>query len=224
MEDKPETALKYLGKRHEYGDVYTFIFAPLEPVPFLAGQYAHVRVPGVKEGKAVREFSFASAPSDAEIWFTVHVRQGSPYKTRLQELLPGDTVTLFKIKGDFTYSESEKREVVCIAGGIGITPFRSIVREREALGFALPAVLIHVASDGYLFQEELQTMPMEQHRITRSEADATLGDVVSRKPDALYYVAGSPYFTVMTEALLEKLGIPAEHIKRDDFDGYEGEA
>ncbi|MDO8624156.1 MAG: FAD-dependent oxidoreductase [bacterium] len=225
-----EITLRLVGTRHEYGDVRTFIFRPEGPVMYEAGQYIHLRlpaqagVPGVKEGESVREFSFASAPSDAEIWFSMHVRPESAYKMRLAELTPGDEVTIFKIKGDFTYPRDETREAVFIAGGVGMTPFRSMVRQREALGLSPPAVLVHVASDGYLFQDEMQTKPIEQYRITRSAVDATLRAIALRKSKALYYIAGSPFFTVTTSTILEKLGIPMEQIKRDDFDGYEGEA
>jgi hypothetical protein len=99
-----------------------------------------------------------------------------------------------------------------------------MVKEREAAGLALPAALVHVASGGYLFEDELQTKSIEQYRITRADVEKTLAEVVARKPGALYYIAGSPYFTVTLENLFEKLGIPKESMKRDDFDGYEGDA
>ena len=82
----PETYLETLTlieQREEYKDVFTYIFHPMNPVPFTAGEYGHIRIPTIPEGiHSAREFSFASAPHDRELWFGIEGRslftQGNP--------------------------------------------------------------------------------------------------------------------------------------------------
>ncbi len=106
-------------KRHEYGDVYTFIFDTPSPSlsnSFQAGQYVHVRLPNVPEGeKRVRELSFASSPQDGEVWLGVNTCSGSPYQKALLALKAGESAFLFKVKGDMLLPQ-EEATIVMIAG------------------------------------------------------------------------------------------------------------
>jgi NAD(P)H-flavin reductase len=75
MEDKPtytEQTLSFVKREHVYDEVYTYAFSTDETVSYTAGQYGHIRVSGMPDGvRAVREFSFASAPHDALIEFEI---------------------------------------------------------------------------------------------------------------------------------------------------------
>jgi ferredoxin-NADP reductase len=213
-----QQSLTFKRKVHEYGDVYTFIFTPENPVVFEPGMYAHVRVADVAEGKPVREISIASLPKESEVWFTVHVRERSAFKKQLATLEQGDHIEIFKIKGWISLPETSDQEVVFIAGGIGITPFRSML--HEAIERNMSATLIHVARDEYLFEKELSKLPADQHRIRRDELATDLQNITKAKPDAIYYIAGTPGFVSSIEEKLKSLGINEDHIQQDSFDGY----
>lgn len=213
-------------KKHEYDHVYTFIFDTPNPIlsnSFQAGQYVHVRLPKVPDGeKSVRELSFASAPGDGEVHLGVDTRSESPYQSTLVAMEKGDTATLFKVKGTMILPEG-KKEVVMIAGGVGITPFRSMIREIEQKNIPITPILIHVSRDTFLYKEELQKKPFEQHRVGRNETEKILENVVEKHPTALYFVAGSENFVQNIEGRLLDAGIDTTAIFKDEFKGLHEE-
>lgn len=222
MEEKsqyPEQTLHFVERRHEYGDVYTYAFSSGKPVTYTAGQYGHIRVSGMPEGvRAVREFSFASAPHDALIEFGVDCRSGSDYQKCLQALKVGDSVTLFKIKNHMTWPPLQKKEVVMIAGGVGITPFRSMLRDKTEKKMPLYISVIHASGSGYLYGEELSTLADEYMQTKRDRLSQSIAFVSDTHPSAHYYVAGSPMFVEHALQLLSEKGISAE---TDSFKGLE---
>ena len=215
--------LTLVEKKHEYGDVYSFIFKLERPVHYAAGQYIHMLVHGLPDDvKPTHHFSIASAPSSDELLqFTTHVREGSAYKQALGKLQAGGTVSMYKVKGDFVLPEDIGKEIVLIAGGVGMTPFRSMMREEVHEGCGRTITLVHVSNDAYLYEGELSALPFSQHRIKREELDAYLTELAKEKKDAVFFVSGPPPFV---DALKEKLmgqHIPEANIKQDWFDGYE---
>lgn len=221
MEEKPkypEQKLVFVERRHEYSDVYTYVFSSEEPIIYTAGQYGHIRVSGIPEGvRAVREFSFASAPQDALIEFGVDCRSGSEYQKCLRALQPGDTVQLFKIKNHMTWPPMV-REAVMIAGGVGITPFRSMLRDKDQKKIPLHVSVVHVSGGGYLYADEIAMFADEYIQTKRERLPESIGLVSDTHPTAHYYVAGSPLFVERTLELLSHKGITAES---DSFKGLE---
>ncbi len=213
----PEEKLTLIGRRHEYGEVYTYFFKSENPIPYVPGQYAHVRLFGMNpEDKAVREFSFASAPHEAEIWFGVDARSGSPYQKRLLEMSIGDTAGIFKIKSHMTWPPVQP-EVVMIAGGVGVTPFRSMLQDLRNKGEAHTTILIHASSEEYLYREELVELASEYIPTDRESNVAVVSGIAGALPFAHYYVAGSPDFVAMVQELLLTFGVT--HIEMDAFKG-----
>lgn len=114
-----------LGKRQETPTVTTLILAlPSNDVPsYKAGQYITVyfRDSSAPRGK---EYSISSAPF--EQMFTISVKAAGEYSNRLCALQCGDTFLGSQPRGTF-YSERDDTDLVMLAAGIGITPFRSII-------------------------------------------------------------------------------------------------
>lgn len=217
-----EEEIVFREKRHEYGSVYTFIFDTPNPTlskSFQAGEYVHVRIPKVPEGeKKVREFSFAGTASDGEVWFGVDTRSGSLYQKTLLALEAGDTATLFKVKGKMALP-TEKATVIMIAGGVGITPFRSMIREIQQKNLPHVPVLVHISREGFLYEEELRALPFEQHRVTRAEGQNALRKMTEKYPEAVYFLAGSENFVEGFSNFLHSLDIDPTRIFQDPFKG-----
>ncbi len=207
-------------KRHEYGHIHTFIFDKPSDFEFGPGYYVHMRIHSVPAPhKAVRDLSIAAAPSDPHLMFTTTVESGSPFKTEILKLEPGDSIELFKIK---TYLEVPRDgELIMIAGGIGITPFRSIIREHAAGSLGFKPTLVHIARENYLYKNELDYFPIEQLHITREETEDTLHILQEQKPNAIFMVAGPPSFVDAIVVSLKEKGIPEERIQTDSFDGLQ---
>lgn len=241
-EEKPkyvEQKISFVERHHEYGEVYTYVFKPKEPVFYTAGQYCHMRVSGMPEGvRAVREYSFATAPHEPYIEFGIDFRSKSDYQKRLQTLQVGDTVGLFKIKNHMTWPPRfpssysalgnpsgvvrelppSEKESVMIAGGVGITPFRSMLRDKTYKKMPLYTSVIHVSSGGYLYADEIALCADEYIQTKRERLSESIALVSDTHPSAHYYVAGSPAFVETTLALLSEKGISAES---DSFKGLQ---
>jgi ferredoxin-NADP reductase len=217
-----ETKLAFTGRVHEYGDVYTYSFLPEEPISYLPGQYAHVRLSGMPEGvRAVREFSFVSTPSEEQIRFGVDAKSGSEYQKRLMELQPGDTVGLFKIKGHMSWPPEDTKGVVLIAGGIGVTPFRSMLKDKKEKRLPFPVTLIHVDRGNFLYGEELARWADEYITANRDSFKSAVIDAATHAHDAHFYVAGSPGFVESTLEILQSRNV--RRIETDPFKGLTDE-
>lgn len=213
--------LTLMESRHEYDEVYTYVFKPANPVPFVAGQYAHVRLLDLPEGvKRVRELSFASSPEDADIWFGVDGKSKSDYQLALRALQPGDTLEIFKIKGHMTWP-APVADVVMIANGVGVTPFRSMLRDEVQKSMPVSATLVHVARESFLYAEELRESAGTYLPITRDLLANSLDSVIATHPNAHYYIAGSDAFVQDVQQRLSERGIG--QIESDVFKGWVSE-
>lgn len=213
--------LRFLKKWHEYDDVYSFIFTPSEKLPFLAGQNARIVIPELPEHVAAHSLSFASAPNDEEVMFSMHTGSRSAFKNALLSRTVGSAVHLVKIKGETILPEDRSRPVVLIAGGIGVTPFRSMLRALRERGIPTPATLVHVARGPYLYESELSALDAVQHRIRRPDIEMTLKKVIETTQGGMYYVAGAPSFLRAIKKILQRNGVSELSVRASQFTGYE---
>jgi ferredoxin-NADP reductase len=213
--------LRLREKHHEHGDIWTLRFEPETPTAFSSGQYVHLKALDPALEKSVRHMSLASAPGDDLLQFTMHMRPESPFKQSLLRLVPGESAALFKVKGDFTLPEDQTRPLVLIANGVGVTPYRAMLRELASSRIERPVTLIHVDRGPHLFAAELSGLPGRQLRIGRHELNESLVWPVTENPTALFYAAGSTSFVNTVRSRLLELGIAPEAIKLDDFKAYD---
>ena len=110
--------------------IYDFIFEPDKNLKFIAGQYlewtlAHKH----PDNRGIRRyFTIASSPTKQELRIGIKFYSNpSTYKKTLTSLNVGDKIVASQLAGDFVLPRNKKKKLAFIAGGIGITPFRSIV-------------------------------------------------------------------------------------------------
>lgn len=130
---KGKHVLMLVNKEKVGEDIYDFSFAPEagKKLSFLPGQYlewtlAHGK-PDARGNR--RYFTIASSPTEKEILLGVKFYEpASTFKKNLLAMKPGDTIVAGQLAGDFTLPSDPRRKLAFIAGGIGITPFRSMVK------------------------------------------------------------------------------------------------
>jgi ferredoxin-NADP reductase len=147
----------------------------------------------------------------------------SAVKARLGKMQPGDAIYGGQIRGDFTLQGNQNKKLAWIAGGIGITPFRSMAQSMIDQKLQADIVLLYVVSDkselayGDVFaaarQHSLQVVPLT----TRLDA-ATIADAVPDYKDRLFYISGPNAMVDATQAQLSSLGV--HQVKTDHFAGY----
>jgi ferredoxin-NADP reductase len=142
-QNKNMSTLKLISSRDEAGNVRTFIFET-SGLTWIAGQSQGYILPqaGETEAENQRWFTIVSAPSEGVIHITTRVSE-SRFKQTLNAMKPGEEIKAFDLGGDFTWEEESDEPVVMVAGGIGVTPFRSILLERHRAGKPLNATLLY---------------------------------------------------------------------------------
>jgi len=219
------TNLKLLSSHSEAGNVRTFVFET-GGLLWKAGQAQAYTLPhiGKKEEESQRWFTIASAPHEGEIHISTRVSQ-SKFKQALIAMKPGDEIQAHGLEGDFTWEEESAEPVVLVAGGIGITPFRSILKSRQSKGRRLNARLLYFNRDtDVAFREELEVIRAKHSEL---HIEIVIGEeisadaIVRRAPQSahqLVYLSGP-------EPMVEKVGSGLRDrgvtIKQDCFPGYD---
>jgi ferredoxin-NADP reductase len=120
------------------------------------------------------------------------------------------------------------RSYVFIAGGIGITPFRSMVQSLLDTNQQAPITLFYIVHDmeEVLFedvfkkaQKQLKTKVI--YLVDKKLTKEVITNNVTAYTDPLYYISGPQEMVLAYAELLRSIGVPAEQIKTDLFTGYD---
>jgi ferredoxin-NADP reductase len=221
--------VKLLGRREVARETTEFRFTWPEAFEFKAGQAIELLLGETAGGHA---FSLVSAPFEHEIAVTTRMRD-SAYKRVLGGLAPGADVKIDGPFGSLTLHRNPARGAVFIAGGIGITPFMSMLRQsaREGMPHRITLVYSNRTREDAAFIGELETI--ERHNsnfrlvTTMTEAGGSLVDA-AMVADAsrglaspIFYVAGPPAMVEAMKAVLEQAGIEDTDVRSEEFFGYE---
>jgi ferredoxin-NADP reductase len=211
--------LRLAEKRRNFGTIHTFAFEPLSPMPFTAGQYVHLTATPERGDKSMtRHMSIASPPHNPYLEFSMDLGSLTEYKRAMAALSVGDLVTAFKLKGEFLVQTASRSPVVFLAGGLGITPIRSILHDLAAAGSEVPRSLFHVARAVHLFEDELSGMDFPQWRTDRVGLDALWPKVLDMGgADGKYYLCGSERFILGMQGRLLNDGVAFERIVVENF-------
>lgn len=217
----------FISSHKEIDNVFTYLFKPQEPIEWQAGQYINYTLDGIAPSQAERLFTIASAPYEKHLQVTT-IAGPSEFKQKLRELKVGDEVEIDQLGGDFVYQDNG-RDKLYLAGGIGITPFRSIVLDRAHQKLPNNALLLYAGRPGHRpFLDEFEaiekadkTFKKIDYEDKRLSADEIMSVVPDTK-DRTVYIAGPQPFVEGLGQELADAGVPKKQIKFDWFDGYHG--
>lgn len=203
-------------KVHEYDDVYSFYF-DATGVTYEAGQYTHIKVgEGPDIFGTIREMSFASAPGDPELIFSMHIGSDSRFKKKMNSLQPGDTISLFGTGGHIKLPESKTGNLVFIAGGVGMTPFRSMILEAHKSG-SYDMSLVQVQRGDFLYRKELEPLVANYNAVQPDVFVDTVMRVAGENSGATFYVCGSGRLIGSVTEALARAGIAKEKIQIEKY-------
>lgn len=205
--------IEFIKKINEYGDVYSFYFKN-NGIIFEAGQFCHLLI---EEGdqREVRDMSFASIPSDDFLMFTMHVDSGSFFKKSLMNLNEGDTISLFKIVGKLKINTSSFQKHIFISGGVGLTPFRSIIKSN-----LLPKKdmeVLQVQRENHLYKNELEPLVNKYHAIAPDNFENSIKNIITSNPSANFYICGSKRFIEGVTKITNDLSVVETQIQIEGF-------
>lgn len=223
------TNLSFKEKIQESEEVHSFIFSADKLPSWKAGQHAIFTLPGKKiTEKTWRPFSVASAPHEGEVRVgTILPPTPSSFKQNLSVLQPGEKVRMFGPYGEL-YIRPKMKTVVAVAGGIGITPFRSIIADLTNRQSDISLTLIYASSNGnYTYKNELDNWAQINKNIniiyvvSSEEVYSTLAvELVKYKNSAHYFISGAPKMIDGVRKYLLENGVSKKQILNDPFKGY----
>lgn len=223
--------LSLTGKKHEGGDIASFVFQPENPLRWRAGQFLHYKLPHEHPDLRGTErwFTISSAPSERNVMLTTRlVEKGSSFKRKLFSMALGERVEVGPPDGDFIVDDPGQK-FVFIAGGIGITPYRAILIDLDARKLPINAILLHAnRDDNVVFRNEFEELQKkhENFRIKYFISPEKIDKEAIKKEVAdlsapIFYVSGPEPMVEAFDKILRDMGVGEGHIKRDYFPGYD---
>ena len=237
-----------IGKKNESEGIKSFYFEPGQaPFNFVPGQHVILRFSDLENdprGK-MRHFSISTSPLEGgNIGITTTIKpDDSPFKKRLDGVNVGDSVDVFGPIGKFTFDSSlwGQRIVVLIAGGIGITPFRSMIKYALSNdgNFRIRLLYLGKQGSGFIFRDELDRLAGDDKRLrifytVTGETGSSMTEFHRGRIDSkfivksvedlenpIFYICGSPR---MVEEIAGTIGsefrIDRSNIRTEQFLGY----
>ena len=183
----------------------------------------------------IRSLSIASSPTEDFLMFSTKISQ-TPFKQKLNSLQAGDRIKLKGPMGMFTLKEDTK-EIIFLGGGIGITPFRDMIKYAcdKKLPIKMTLLYSNRFSNGICYRDDFDTFEKENknfkivNTITdnpkwegRKERvnDAMIKKFCSDLNNALFYICGPPGMVTGLSEMLKSMNIPQQNIKIEKFAGY----
>jgi ferredoxin-NADP reductase len=234
--------LPLLESRRESPTAMTFRFSTDGTgFRYRSNQAIRLALPGVDDPwGAVRTFSLSSSPSEpGQLSVTCKISD-TPFKQALARLRPGETAEVIGPLGQFLFDDA--RPSVFIAGGIGITPFRGMLRYAGDTGCLAERRLLYSARtpEELVFRDELDRLARDsprlqvQYTVTRPTEGSTrwegrvgriqvewIREVAAPLDRPKFYIAGLPEMVGEVVAALEgPLAVPEDDIDYEVFRGF----
>lgn len=224
-------------------DIFDFVFTPKEKLQFLPGQYMEwtLEHPNPDRRGNRRYFTIASSPTENNFRLGIKFyEKGSSFKNTLINIGYDVPIVSAQLAGDFTLPKDEKQKLVFIAGGIGITPFRSIIKYLVDVNGKRDIVLLYAnkqfsdivyrnifdkakASLGiktiYTLTGESQLPQGWLGKVGRVD-EKMMREEVPDFQERIFYLSGPHSLVNAFEKTLLDMGISRNKIKIDFFPGY----
>lgn len=211
-------------------NIFDFVFTPNITPAFAPGQYMEWTLPHENTDSRGnrRYFTLASSPTEKDIRIGVKFNNpSSSYKKSLLDL-DNRTIVASQIAGDFTLEPNSTEKLVFIAGGIGITPYRSITKYLVDKGQKRDIVLFYAAATAAdfvykdVFTEAAQKIGLRTVYVASETQGHITEDMIKKEvpdyKDRMFYLSGPHGMIEAFEHTLSKMGV--RKIKTDFFPGY----
>ena len=250
---KSKFMLRLKSKRAIGADTYDFAFttgdaAGGKKIKFKPGQYMEFTLPasgplGADSRGNRRYFTIASSPTEPDLHLGIKFygrvpdemadaasSHTSSFKKALLALKPGDMMMGGQLTGDFTLPHDPTRKFVFIAGGIGITPFRSMIKFLSDRGEPVDATLLYSnrtddeAPYREVFDEAARTIGLKTVYVATGKQGRIGADLITREvpdwKDRVFYISGTHAMVSELKTTLREMKVPQSHIKIDFFPGF----
>jgi ferredoxin-NADP reductase/Na+-transporting NADH:ubiquinone oxidoreductase subunit NqrB len=240
---KVKLFLKLKAKTRLTPTIMEFTFTPRQTPHFEPGQYMEWTLPHPQPDARGnrRYFTLASSPTEPDIRLGVKLYpQGSSFKRALRSMGGETTIVAGRLAGDFVLPKDKSKKLVFIAGGIGVTPFRSMVQcmldtqeqrsVRLLYAVRTPRDIVYqevfeaarqrLAMQTVYAVSDSSTLPQDNRYKPGYIDAAMIKVVVPDYADRIFYISGPQPMVEAVRESLATLGVPGRQIKLDFFPGY----
>lgn len=218
-------ALRHESEQAGYSSVY---FTRPANFIFEAGDWMDIQFTGRQLSGGIT-YSIASSPTESDLRITF--RDGiSEFKKALQVIQPDDRLMISQYGNDFGFQLKKNQSSVLIAGGVGIAPFRCMLKEMVDTGDTNAVTLIYLnQNDDFLFKDELDAWSarlvnvsifyISTKDINRKKREKLVLSLI-KSTNQNFYISGPPAMVESNEHLLIDAGVHVRDIRIDSFGGY----
>lgn len=209
----------------EAENIKSFRFSTEQKWNWRPGQWMYLRL----SEELKHTFTISASPTEGFLQVTTMFRPQSEFKQVLFSKKVGDTVDVSGPNGSFILDEADSYPRLFLAGGIGITPFHSMIKYSTDRNLNLPISLLYSAKTlaGAAFSKWLTELRAENLNINIIESEKS-GHVDGEKikqfvPDyqsRTWWLCGPAAFVDAMKELATKMGMKEEQVKSEDFPGY----
>ncbi len=231
---KYKARLYFKNKKEIADGVYEFYFSTDQEIKYKPGQYFEWTLDHDKsDNRGVRRyFTISSSPTydDLSIAVRLDPNKASSFKKSLLDLKPGDQMFASQLSGDFVMPRNKKQKLAFIAGGIGVTPFASMVRYLLSRGQQRDVCLFYAAQNNKqfayldLFAEASDVIGLKTFYLaTETDGYLTAKKVIDSMPDyksRLFYISGPNAMVENYKKMLLSAGVSHSQIRTDYFPGF----
>lgn len=231
---KFETRLKEVISRTH--NVKSFRFPRPTKLKYLPGQFFFITIKN-KEEELTKHFSFSSSPTEQNYFEFTKKISDSKFSNILNKMDVNDWVKIDAPYGKFTFN-GEYKKIALLAGGIGITPFRSICRycTDKKLKTKITLIYGNLSEKDIVFMKEFKEMEKQNKYLkivfTINEAKDTwkgstgfidlkmIKKEVYDYKETIFYLCGPPGMVKAMGGIMIKVGLPKDQIRIEKFTGY----
>lgn len=224
-------------------DTIDFIFNQKQKFAFSPGQYMEWTLPHKKADSRGnrRYFTIASSPTEDDLRLGIKFyANGSSYKKAMIAMTNRTPIIGAQVRGDFILPKDPNQKLAFLAGGIGITPFRSMIKYLIDTNQKRPIILLYANKtvDEIVYydvfnqaQQQLgihtiytltdkTKLPANWQGYVGRIDESLIHSIVPDFMERIFYLSGPRAMIIAYEHSLKSIGVPKHHIKTDFFPGF----
>ena len=228
--------LPVIETKQETHDIKSIKLGLNEKIDYKPGQYFIMEL-DIDDPENSRPLSIASSPTEDFLLFSTKISQ-SAFKQKFNNLEVGETVKLQGPMGVFVLKEDAKK-VMLLGGGIGITPFRDMIKYAGDKKLPIKLTLLYsnktpadivYKEEWSIFEEENPNLKVVNTVTDYQEADwqgktGRIDEIMIKEycndiNNTVFYICGPPGMVDGLSNLLKTMNIPVQNIKVEKFVGY----